>query len=829
MPKIDKSEINFKKNFCEKYFDKGTWDLDVLHEVDVHLKDKKGNTILYIESKTAETLKNEADRRKALAQVILTNKKQKYILTSVALIYQDQKGNDILEEIDCSDDSIMYNNDINWKKEKASNPSQDAIDRINDRIVDKITRYKNDEIKTLYNELKNHGETQIAITHKNFKGVFNRWKNEVKFNFEIKDEQDLIYLFFMDMLNGTKYENDFTNAGNDPNADVISINHQNVEKTLQLEGTDLYRYRYCYDEDGRLEGIIYAAKQKKGDYYEIVDREKYAFFWNTYKRPPEKKEFSNIMEHSATLYSEKYRKDTGGEYTPSCFVKKQNEILREHYNLDEFIVFDPCAGVGNLENDFGKEYKQYCYLSTLERIDVNACLGKGFENAIQYDYLKNNEQPKFKYKGLELDVNEICKRENRKLMVVMNPPYQNKKGWKNNLAIEFFNKVLKLKPQVIVFYYMTGSFHRDEINNYINSGYKILSHIFSNAKDTFQLSEWSISQIIFDREKGESINKAHITADRYELIKDSFIYKGTYTYNNLRPNLFYEMQNAIKKHDTGMILGNVSYLNDVIKIGNGGVNRGNNVTTDNLRYCLLSKGLIFNTHHHYFELNSIVYKGTIDEIKEELFNDAIMFSQFYIGILFTNKGQKNYIMPFTAEELGCSNNDLNVLFAEDVENQSQLTLNYDKKGTKSEQDEEHDFVKFNDFDFREFLSQFTFSDEAKALYNAALKIFRYYHSREEFAKNRDWNDSFYDITNALMGKDASSFKELQTDNDTRITKVKTTKGTKGFGRNTIKYVVPSESLPIFTAFFDARDVLARKINRQLVQSGLLLWERENIY
>ena len=44
-------EVNYKKNFCEKYFDKGTWDLDVLNQVDVLLKDKKENILLYIESK----------------------------------------------------------------------------------------------------------------------------------------------------------------------------------------------------------------------------------------------------------------------------------------------------------------------------------------------------------------------------------------------------------------------------------------------------------------------------------------------------------------------------------------------------------------------------------------------------------------------------------------------------------------------------------------------------------------------------------------------------------------------------------------------------------
>ena len=88
-------EVNYKKNFCEKYFDKGSWDLDVLNQVDILLKDKKGNTLLYIESKFS--IKNESSRRQALAQTILTNKKQIAILSKVALIYQDEFNNDILE------------------------------------------------------------------------------------------------------------------------------------------------------------------------------------------------------------------------------------------------------------------------------------------------------------------------------------------------------------------------------------------------------------------------------------------------------------------------------------------------------------------------------------------------------------------------------------------------------------------------------------------------------------------------------------------------------------------------------------------------------------
>lgn len=780
-------EVNYKKNFCEKYFDKGSWDLDVLNQVDVLLKDKKQNYLLYIETKFI--ISNETLLRQARAQVILTNKKQTKILSRVALVYQDAEKNDVLELINCSENSVMYNNDINWNSEKPSMPTKDAIDRINDRIYGKITTYKNDEIKEFYRLLKTDGETVISITEKNFNVIYNQWKNEVLFKEKILDEQDLINLFLVDILNGTKYKKSFISDDMN-NAELF----ENQEQNLIREGTNLGHYKLMFFKD-QIDGIKYTG-ETSSSYYTISNVEKYNFFWKKYKRPPEKHEFLKILERSSTLYSNKYRKDTGGEYTPTCFVEKQVKILNEHYNMNDFIVFDPCAGVGNLENQFGKDFKQYCYLSTLEQMDVDICKIKGFENSMQFDYLKNEDQPKFKYKGTNLDITEIARREDKKLMIVMNPPYQRKKEFKNNLAIEFFNKVVALKPQVIVFYYMTESFLRSEIENYISSGYKIVSHIFSSAKETFYLSDWPISQVIFDKDSGETISKKEIKTKRYELEKGDFVFKGNYVYDYESPNLISEIENKIKKENKGMILGEWCYLSNVINLINKECKNGSNaITTNNLIWCLLMKGLNFNAHGKYFERNIYVHKGKIDEISKELFSDSIMFSLFYVKNAFSNKnpGIKNYIMPFTAEELGCEKNDLNVLFPDSAE-QDLFTQSEEQKP----------------FDFREFLSQFDFSKEAKDLYNAALQIFKYYHKNENF-QNKDWNDSFYDITNAIMGKNPNiDYNKKENQNIYSLEQHRTTKGTKGFGRNTIKYAVSSKDLPIFEHFFDTRDILAKK-------------------
>lgn len=180
---------------------------------------------------------------------------------------------------------------------------------------------------------------------------------------------------------------------------------------------------------------------------------------------------------------------------------------------------------------------------------------------------------------------------------------------------------------------------------------------------------------------------------------------------------------------------------------------------------------------------------------------------------------KNYIMPFSAEDLGgaCRHNDLNVLYPENAE-----LIGYEKSLFDDSKTPE-----ILPFDFREFLKQFSFSKEAKALFNAALEIFKYYHANPYY-QNKDYNDSFYDITNAIMGKDTNTFKDLE-GKDSRITRTKTTKGKKGFAKNNLKSVIPSKDLELFYHFFEVRKTLAEKINAQLLDSSLLLWKRENIF
>ena len=54
-------------------------------------------------------------------------------------------------------------------------------------------------------------DLSINITVKNFNTVYNEWKNEIEFKESTENEQELICLFFVDILNNTKYENKVKN------------------------------------------------------------------------------------------------------------------------------------------------------------------------------------------------------------------------------------------------------------------------------------------------------------------------------------------------------------------------------------------------------------------------------------------------------------------------------------------------------------------------------------------------------------------------------------------------------------------------------------------
>ena len=117
---MKKEEFDYRVKFCLKYFGKTGWKIETLNRVDVLLHTQSGRPLLYIESKERISSDSE-ERRKAIAQALLTNKKQERMLGKVAILYFDTKyERDMLELIDCEDNSVMFAPEVKWDSEKPS-------------------------------------------------------------------------------------------------------------------------------------------------------------------------------------------------------------------------------------------------------------------------------------------------------------------------------------------------------------------------------------------------------------------------------------------------------------------------------------------------------------------------------------------------------------------------------------------------------------------------------------------------------------------------------------------------------------------------------------
>lgn len=99
---------------------------------------------------------------------------------------------------------------------------------------------------------------------------------------------------------------------------------------------------------------------------EIRKPEKFKEFINSYKGESNVK-FQYLMDK---LNDEIQKKNLGAFYTPSLYVKKSIELVREAIQRvpkgNDYIILDRCAGTGNLELGLSDEELSHCIVSTYE-------------------------------------------------------------------------------------------------------------------------------------------------------------------------------------------------------------------------------------------------------------------------------------------------------------------------------------------------------------------------------------------------------------------------------------------------------------------------------
>ena len=175
-----------------------------------------------------------------------------------------------------------------------------------------------------------------------------------------------------------------------------------------------------------------------GKLYELGNQEGYRQFWAIYDRPPKEEYRNYLLERKDSLIPLDERQFRGAYYTPLDVVEKAYEYLTATLGENwqkEYIVWDMCCGVGNLETKHA--YPRNVYMSTLDQSDVDVM--KATKTCVraerfQYDYLNDDiaDDGSIDYDlsgkipmGLRKAIadSKTGRASAKKILVLINPPY----------------------------------------------------------------------------------------------------------------------------------------------------------------------------------------------------------------------------------------------------------------------------------------------------------------------------------------------------------------------------------------------------------------------
>ncbi|MCH8491010.1 MAG: hypothetical protein LAT81_13925 [Oceanicaulis sp.] len=269
-------------------------------------------------------------------------------------------------------------------------------------IVYQIDGYEAEFIKAAKDAVKEGRIIRTPITPDNLRQVFDKWVAMVGVELGVERESDYAVLFFADIMHDGRNE-----AMRNLPARLLSSGDKPV--------------------------FIIGAEQ-----YELASERGYRNFWNIYHRPPEQKHRHYLLERRDSLLPMNDQKFKGAFYTPLHIVDKAYDQLTATLGADwqkKYIVWDMCAGVGNLEAKHSN--LRNVYMSTLDPEDVTIMRSNpAFAGAeiFQYDYL-NDDVTDFGEIDYEISGKVpqalrqaiIDAREGKKgakpILVLINPPY----------------------------------------------------------------------------------------------------------------------------------------------------------------------------------------------------------------------------------------------------------------------------------------------------------------------------------------------------------------------------------------------------------------------
>jgi hypothetical protein len=225
-------------------------------------------------------------------------------------------------------------------------------------VLYQIDGYEAEFIKAAKDAVREGRIIRTPITPDNLRQVFDKWVAMIGTELGVKREADYAVLFFADIMHDGRNEA-----------------MRNLPARLLFSGEKPV--------------FIIGAEQ-----YELASERGYRNFWNIYHRPPEQKHRHYLLERRDSLLPMDDQKFKGAFYTPLHIVDKAYDQLNATLGADwqqKYIVWDMCAGVGNLEAKHSN--LRNVFMSTLDQEDVTIMKSNpAFAGAeiFQYDYLNDD-------------------------------------------------------------------------------------------------------------------------------------------------------------------------------------------------------------------------------------------------------------------------------------------------------------------------------------------------------------------------------------------------------------------------------------------------------
>ena len=288
---------------------------------------------------------------------------------------------------------------VKWGK-SASQYTQEALDGVSAYIGThfvsfKVSTHEDEFISTVKAAIKSGDIIRTQITPDNLKQVFDKWVAMIGREISGVAEEDYALLFFADIM----HDGTVSTHANLP----AELMHKNGSPVFSLKGKN----------------------------FDLGNKEGYRQFWAIYHRPPKSEYRDYLLERRDSLIPLNERSFKGAYYTPLHVVDKAYDKLTETLGPNwqkDYIVWDMCCGVGNLEVKHSNP--RNIYMGTLDQADIDVM--KATKTCVaatrfQYDYLNDDitDDGKIDY-SLSNKVPQALRdaiAAGKKILVLINPPY----------------------------------------------------------------------------------------------------------------------------------------------------------------------------------------------------------------------------------------------------------------------------------------------------------------------------------------------------------------------------------------------------------------------